>query len=714
MRILLLWVLAVSLGLAGDAAAQVRRLVIGGEEEANIRWESGKITAFDVVSGALQLREYKPYQNILQLLDKKDDTGVIWFSYAGLDERVRYDSQCGLPLPLRGFVLEEDPRAWGGTSETVVFDGSEEVGIDRTSERYGGSMWWASQFDTGVPVRANRFVFYPRWLADPIPAGCWYEGSPLWDSYMKGYVVSASLHREPGINYKGTNYQDPLDIILREEPANHHRVVNIEFPLQPLRIFKLSNTKNMGFSLGEIELYGEGFAPKAWYTSDIIDLKKPVNFGRVFWDLKKFRWRKKWGWREPEEPGKFGELDLGRKSVGELWEEVCIDPVPVEDPDVSVFINVEVRTGKDESPVIYYKIDDMLNEKGEVVTQEEYLKLAPRNWTFTKSSPIAPEMRGMMEYDSENWSQWTPVSSLGMEAGVPDARKYIQFRVRVSSEDPWAFGRLDSLWMEYSSPLAKEVVGEICVEEELNPEGGQVKVEAGRDTTFLCALRAHFLSSQQTGFDAVRIFTPSKPDFKMLWMGKPLEEREPVSVVEGDGYLEIILPSKVTTNDDIVQVAFQTAVLSYGTSFYVEVWDREKKELLPQTVVPGDAVGEIGTNGLQVFATATSLKVLTGVTVRPEVITPNGDNINDTVTITYTLTLVVGGAEVEIWIYDMAGAKVRILERKERGSAFAIPVEWDGKDEDGNFVFPGIYLCEIRVKTDVGEFTEVRPVTVAY
>ena len=714
MRILLLWILALSLVPAGDAVAEVRRLVIGGE--ANVRWETGKSTAFDVVSGALQLREYKPYQNILQRLDKNDDTGVLWLSYAGLDNRVRYDSQSGLSLPLTGFVLEEDPRTWGGTSEQAYLDGSEVVGLDRTSLRYGGSFWTSYQFDTGVPVRANRFVFYPRWLAEPVGPVCWHEGSPRWDTYMRAYQASASLHREPEMTpYSGTTMQDmPLDVLLKEEPANHHRVVNIEFPLQPLRIFRLSNTMDMGYSLGEIEVYGEGFAPKAWFTSDVIDLKESVNFGRVFWDLKKFRWRKKWGWREPEDPGEFGELDLGRKSVEELWEVDTIDSVPMEDPDVSVSISVEVRTGKDESPLTYYMVDEMLNERGEVVTHQEYLKLAARRWEFSRSAPIEPEMRGLIDYDSENWSQWTAVSSLGMEPGIPDARDYIQFRVRVSSEDPWAFGRLDSLWIEYSSPLAREVVGEVCVEEELKPEGGEVKVEAGRDTTFLCALRAHFVSSQQTGFDAVRIFTPSKPDFKMLWMGKPLEEKEPVSVVEGDGYLELILPSKVTRNDDLVQVAFRTAVLSYGTSFFAEVWDSEREDLLPQTVISGDAVDEIGTNGLQVFATATSLKVLTGVTVRPEVITPNGDNINDTVTITYTLSLVEGGAEVEIWIYDIAGAKVRILEREERGSTFAIPVKWDGKDEDENLVLPGIYLCEIRVKTDVGEFVEVQPVTVAY
>jgi hypothetical protein len=693
--------------------AQVRRLAIGGE--ANLRWETGKITAFDVVSGALQLREYKPYQNILPLLDKKDDTGVVWFSYAGLDERVRYDSQCGLPLPLTGFVLEEDPRSWGGTPEQAYLDGSEKVGIDRNSLRYGGSLWISYQFDTGVPVRANRFVFYPKWLPDPVPEVCWHEGSPLWDTYMRAYQASASLHREPGIKYSGATMPDmPLDVILKEEPANHHRVVNIEFPLQPLRIFRLSNAIDMGYSLGEAEVYGEGFAPTAWYTSDVIDLKESVNFGRVSWDLKKFRWRKKWGWREPKDPSEYKELDLGRKSVEELWEADYIDPVPMEDPDVSVSISVEVRTGKDETPLIYYMVDELLNEKGVVVTQKEYLKLAARRWEFKRSAPIEPEMRGMIEYDSENWSQWTAVSSLGMEPGVPDAREYVQFRVKVSSEDVWAFGRLDSLWMEYSSPLAREVVGEVCLEEELKPEGGEVKVEAGRDTTFLYTLRADFVSEQQTGFDAVRIFTPSTPDFKVLRMGKPLEETEPDSVVEGDGYLKLILPSKVTGNDDLVQVAFRTAVLSYGTSFFSEVWDTEREDRLPQTVVPGDAVDEIGTNGLQVFATATSLKVLTGVTVRPEVITPNGDNINDYVTIIYTLALVSGGAEVEIRIYDMAGAKVRILERGEMGSTFARKIEWHGKDDDENLVLPGIYLCEIRVKTDVGEFVEVQPVTVVY
>jgi len=703
MRIWLLWVLGLSsLGLARDATAEVKRLVIGGEHP----W-SGKITAFDLVFGtSLQLREYKPYQNILLMLDKKDEKGAIWFPYyMGEDVRVDYD-----------YVHGEDPVlfTWSpGGVRSEFFDGYDTTGTDQTSPERT-YQWRSVIFGTGVPVRVSRFVFYPvRKMEDTptVPEGYYHSGSPYWETYMRGYQVSASLYEEPKRRWPGSQ---PLEVILKEEPANHENLVTIAFPLQTLRFFKLTNTVTVGYTIGEIELYGEGFAPEAWYTSEIIDLKEPVNFGRIFWDFKKFRWRREWRWKEPEEPGRFKELELKRKVIPELWEEVPIDPEPIIWEDAPVSISVEVRAGNDDSPLIYYKIDDMGNEKGEVVTKKEYFKLRKRRWEFTKEYPPHPGMRGLIEYDDENWSPWMPVPTSGMEAAVPDVRRYVQFRVKVYSDDPWAFGRLDSLWIEYSVPLAREVAGEVCIQGEPEPEGGTARVEAGEDTTFVYALRASFDSPKQVGFDALRIITPTKPKFQGLWMGKPLRRAEPYSVVEEDGYLEVYLPRKVTRNDDPVQVAFRTAVLAYGTRFLGEVWDSKREDLLPQNVVPGDAVDEIKTNQLQVFVTEASLKVLTGVTVKPEVITPNGDGSNEHTTITYTLSLVVGGAEVEVGVYDVTGAKVKVLEEGVMGSVYRREVEWDGRDEEGELVRPGVYLCRVRVRTDTGETIEIEPVTVVY
>lgn len=698
----LLWVLGLS--LVGDVEGEVKRLVIGGTHP----W-TGKVTAFDVTRfGSLQSREYKPYQNILQTLDRRDDEGVVWFPYrTPLDGRVDFD-----------YVPGEDPVVWAQDPHPSYFDASDTTGVDNTSpERV--YRWRYYMFGTGVPVRVERFVFYPlrkMGAVAIVPKGYWHGGGPYWDTYMRGYRVSASLSEEPTRGWPG---EQALEVILKEEPANHENPVVVSFPLQPFRFFKLTNTVIAGYSLSEIELYGEGFAPEAWYTSEIMDLEEPANLGRVFWDFKKFRWRKEWRWEEPEEPGKYREFDLKRRAVEELWREVLVDPEPWEDPSAPVYISVEVRAGKDNSPMVYYEVDELLDERGKVVTKEEYLKLRKRRWEFTRTNPLFPGMRGLIEYDDENWTPWMPVPASGTRVEISGVRRYVQFRVKVYSEDPWAFGRLDSIWMEYSPPLADEVLGEICAGEVKDtafvcarPEGGKVEVEAGRDTTFIYAIRGSFRAGR-AGFDAVRIVTPTRPKFEGLWVGEPPSKVKPDSLLEGDGYLDVYLPYKIM-DDRPVRLAFRTAVLTYGTRFLGSVWNRGRKDLLPQGISPGDAVDDIATDNLQVFVREASLKVLTDVEVEPEVMTPNGDGKNDGITLSYTLSLVVGGAEVEVGAYDVMGRRVRGLEKLTQGSTYKHEVRWDGTDDDGSPVLPGVYLLKIRVRTDKGEFTKVKPVAVVY
>ena len=525
---------------------------------------------------------------------------------------------------------------------------------------------------------------------------------------MRAYHVSAG-RREPPRSPPAT---EALETILRETLNNFESIVEVMFPLQIFRFFKLRNLVDAGYSLAEIELYGEGFAPEAWFTSEILDLNAPVNFGRIFWDFGKYRWRREWTWTGSEESGEgtgASELDLKRRVVPELWEERLIDPEPVIWEDAPVSISVEVRAGRDDSPLIYHEITE-IGERP--VTKKEYLRLRERPWAVDVFNPLIPGMRGSVVYDDENWSRWAPIPASRIEATLPDGRRYIQFRVKVFSEDAWAFGQMDALWIEYAAPLAQEVVGEVAVQEDPSPSGGMATVEAGEETTFLYALRAVLDGSG--GFDAVRIATPTVPAFEALWMGKPLREVEPDSVALGEGTLEVYLPRRVSRNNDPVQVALRTAVLAYGTQFYGEVWDTERADLLPQGIAPGDAVDEITTNQLQVFVAKASLEVLTEVAIQPEVITPNGDGSNDGATITYTLSLVSGGAEVEVGVYNLAGSKVWRQQEKTKGWVYREGVRWEGRDEEGTLVRPGLYFCRVRVSTDAGEFQEVRPIAVVY
>jgi hypothetical protein len=402
--------------------------------------------------------------------------------------------------------------------------------------------------------------------------------------------------------------------------------------------------------------------------------------------------------------------------IPELWQIVEGDPEPVPQREAPVSISVETRSGKDDTPLAYYKVGDTGEE--EVVTRDEYFRLQRRPANPNPIyAPILPGMRGSVTDDTENWSQWSaPEAVSGQEPAVPDFRRYLQFRITVQSQDPWVFGRLDSLWIEYSPPLVKEVVGEVAVLGDPRPPRGTAEVEGGGLVTLTYDIRAEFSTTTQQGFDLVRILTPSRTTFKGLLMGKPLREAEPARRVEWrEGMLEVYLPRKVTrTNNEPVRVVFETVVLTYGTEFGGEVVDTRSQDL-PQAIIPGNASDEVSTDRLDVSLTERSLKeVLTGVEVEPNPITPDGDSRNDTATITYTILRVTGDVEVEIGIYDLSGARIRTVVRRWEGSGYDQKAEWDGRDEEQRLVRPGIYLCRILAKTDREEVEKVRPITVVY
>ena len=84
--------------------------------------------------------------------------------------------------------------------------------------------------------------------------------------------------------------------------------------------------------IAEVEFYGEGFAPKTRYVSRLFDMDEPVNFGRLLYDFEVFR------------SEGFGSD-------------------PVLDPDAAVQLAVEVRSGRDDTPLVYHITTELGTER---------------------------------------------------------------------------------------------------------------------------------------------------------------------------------------------------------------------------------------------------------------------------------------------------------------------------------------------------------------
>jgi hypothetical protein len=126
----------------------------------------------------------------------------------------------------------------------------------------------------------------------------------------------------------------------------------------------------------------------------------------------------------------------------------------------------------------------------------------------------------------------------------------------------------------------------------------------------------------------------------------------------------------------------------------------------PQFVEQGDSTWTVNTIGIP---TGT----LVSVQAKPNPFSPNGDGLFDETIISYFVAKIAYPQPVSIKIYDLSGDKIRTL-RDQRDPAFFYEIPWDGRDDSGDLVLPGVYIYQVRVTTDSGTEVVTKTITVQY
>ena len=378
------------------------------------------------------------------------------------------------------------------------------------------------------------------------------------------------------------------------------------------------------------------------------------------------------------EPGNFGRLHFDFES----FRSSGFGAEPVPAPDAPVHLAVDVRSGFDDSPLVYHIITDIGTEKE---IDEAGFNRAPSGTSYRldsrtggsraddaaelgNSSLYIPGQQGSVRDDITNWSFWSaPHMSAGVELQVPDRRQFIQLRAFITSEDIFAFGRLPSLSVEYSPLLADPVVGEVALMTDPQPEDGIVEVPLGEPVTLTYDVRADFTAASQTGFSAIRLLTPEAVDFQRFQMGDPLEDVEPDSLIISDRELLVYFPSNpvVPGSHPPIRLTFATRVFDFNTLMAGEVFDPEDGNL-PQSIDGGDASPLVSTNDLHVFTPTERLQVLSELDLGSSVLTPNADRVNDDLPISFTLHGIAAG-DVQVELFDLSGRLLRRLVDETRG-----------------------------------------------
>ena len=350
----------------------------------------------------------------------------------------------------------------------------------------------------------------------------------------------------------------------------------------------------------------------------------------------------------------------------------------------------------------------------------------------TRYNRLSEEERGPMLENTEDWSPWSaPYPAEGGEQGIliasPAPRRYFQFEIRFESEGLEATHRVDSLSFEVSSPpLAQHLVAEIFPREVL----------AGQSVEFAYAVRPFLDPASDLGFDSFEIQTPVPIQRLMEIQILDLNAQVLAEQVFGELREDLVLPfqkgdftlvsmernrfrvrfPKITTNASLLKIRFVTAVLSFGTTF--SGWAlNEGVEGLPQPVVPGNVV-QLGADdsdnlsGLTVFI---DLKgdLLSDVRALPNPFTPNGDGINDRTEIHYDVLQITEPTPVAVNIYTLAGRRIQTLYTDEIRSGRYV-VAWNGRDESGRMVPPGLYVFKVKLKADEKKDEALGTVVVAY
>lgn len=675
--------LAVSIGLLAPIAlkAEVTTWQLGGSQPWAGQDTVSIMIDFERVPGAIQPVRVEPGVNIISLLDN-------WTTFRQPKEL--------------GYIDGERPRIWkwnegnGDPTENGV------ALIDADSTTYNSSKAEGidKQFftiDLAVPMPAHTFGFHTP------SSGFRSDGTPLPTDSTPAFQVSIQEENSEIFAVKGPQ---PLARVVAAPTENFAPDVHIGFDQQYVRFFRWARkfsiidetalTRVSGTSGGqgnqarsllgtisEFEVYGRGFPKRATYRSKIIDLGAEQNFGRLF----------------------FAATPM-RVVAGEA----------VEAPDARAFVEVEVRTGRDDDPNIYHEYTVTGKEK--VVSRARYetdlrtgFARTCASCDFVQRSP-RPGMRAGVTYDSDNWTFWsTPTTQSGLPLNLQSG-SFIQVFITFHSTRFEDFVRLDSLWVERAPLLAARVLGEVAPLADPQPVRGFGEVALGEMVEFAYDLSASFSGGNQRGFDQVHIHTGARPAFKELLVSG--QAADPATVREEDDGLTVILPERVTrANNAPLRIVFAAEVFELATTFLGTVTDSQA-ETLPQPIVAGDASEMLSTNSLRVLSFSDQQPaLLQNLRFSTPVLTPNGDGVHDELRVAYALYGLPEQVPIELVVYALDGRRMATVPQ---GLQTAGPqmARWDGRDSEGQALPPGVYLLSVALQSELRTAALLRPLGIAY
>ena len=323
-----------------------------------------------------------------------------------------------------------------------------------------------------------------------------------------------------------------------------------------------------------------------------------------------------------------------------------------------------------------------------------------------EGSTISLQFRSADQDNENSWSDWSEeITEAVAELVVPEPRNLLQYRVNMTSEFEDSPPRLDNLLIGFTDTFpVSEALSWVTPNDAV----------LGRDTTFVYTLDLDF-GTADAGVNRLIVSTPSlardlvtTPPEGVSLSGDPIIGSEGIELTfsspwSADGQLTLQFTARLLTNE-----------FHFGTQLFAA----DSDDIL------NGAENTSGGRSWSVRATDVTGPLLSEVDVNPSVFSPNGDTRFDGTVVEFTLARVSEPQTIDISILDLSGRVVRSIKPKLIGGQYLRPPAanrvtqapgyWNGKDDEGNTVPPGIYLVRVKARFDRGDETRVRPVAVAY
>ena len=481
--------------------------------------------------------------------------------------------------------------------------------------------------DLGGTLPINRVVFYPR--------------PEFQDRFVKNFRLyvfdgDLALLRDPWRNLTF------FDLVVKNEIRDPHVEVTMPTRLAHTVLMVIGHGAGIPrpWEIAEFEIYGDGYPPRASYTSRVLDLGRAASLGQIRWQ---------------------GAKDRGAR------------------------VRIQTRSGADEDPNRYWR---RTGRGDEVSFRDE----DGRPLTLGKYDRLLVTEQAGTTHDQASWNFWSAPYAFGDSVGTaiasPRPQRFVQLQLQFENNDR-AGGELSFLEFEVTAPpVVQEVIGEVW----------PVEAEAGVETEFVYAFKPT-ITSVEPGFDRLVLNTPGE----LIAIDSVHVNEDAVAYgLSGDqlpGHqVEIALPRmEAADSQKLVEIFLRARVFRFGTVFEGELFDSQRPGELGQAVTDGDAIFRFDGNRLSVGVNLSGA-LLEDVRVTTPVVTPNGDGINDDVGFEYLLLQLAEGQVVTVDIFDLSGRRVRRLHEGLANSGGHVHT-WDGRGETGP-LSPGLYLYRVAVDAD--------------